>query len=96
MSNSRIRVEVVYALPLAQDVCSLEVEDSVVVGEAIALSGVTRRHPEIDLGGHRFSVFGRLVTLKTRLRHGDRLEILRPLSGDPKERRRLRGQRAGS
>jgi len=89
----RIQVEVVYALPLAQDLCRLEVEEGTCAGEAIALSGITRRHPEIDLVHHRVSIFGRLATLQTTLRDRDRVEILRPLTVDPKEARRRRPAR---
>lgn len=82
-----------YALPLAQDISRLEVEHGASVGEAIALSGVTDRHPEIDLSRHRVAIFGRLVMLETALREQDRVEILRPLIVDPKEARRRRARR---
>lgn len=93
MSKPLIRVEVVYALPLAQELCRLEVEDGTGAGEAIALSGITRRHPEIDLAHHCVSIFGRLVTLQTALRDRDRVEILRPLTVDPNVARRRRRRR---
>jgi len=89
----RIQVEVVYALPLVQDLRRLEVEEGICAGEAITLSGITLRHPEIDLAHHRVSIFGRIATLQTTLRDRDRVEILRPLRVDPKEaRRRRRGR----
>jgi putative ubiquitin-RnfH superfamily antitoxin RatB of RatAB toxin-antitoxin module len=36
------------------------------------------------------AVFGRAATPATRLHAGDRIEILRPLLADPKQRRRER------
>jgi len=84
---------VAYALPLAQDVCRIEVGERTSVGEAIALSLVCERHPEIDLTRNRVAIFGRLVTLETLLRDRDRVEILRPLIVDPKEARRRRARR---
>ena len=71
----------------------MQVEHGATVGEAIALSGVTDRHPEIDLTRHRVAIFGRLVTLETALREQDRVEIVRPLIVDPKEARRRRAHR---
>jgi putative ubiquitin-RnfH superfamily antitoxin RatB of RatAB toxin-antitoxin module len=40
------------------------------------------------------AIFGRLVAPATRLRDGDRIELLRPLQADPKERRRQRAGRS--
>lgn len=100
MSRGQIRVEVVYALPLEQDVTRLTVSSGTTVGEAIARSGVTARHPEIALEKSRVAIYGCLVPFDSILRDQDRVDILRPLTADPKEARRtralrrLRGQRA--
>jgi uncharacterized protein len=81
-----IRVEVVYALPLAQDTCSIEVPEGTTVREAILLS----RHARCDLGTHALAIYGRPAELDTVLQEGDRIEILRPLRVDPKEARKRR------
>jgi putative ubiquitin-RnfH superfamily antitoxin RatB of RatAB toxin-antitoxin module len=47
-----------------------------------------------DLGC--LAVFGRAVTLATALHPGDRIELLRPLLADPKQRRRERAGRGPS
>jgi putative ubiquitin-RnfH superfamily antitoxin RatB of RatAB toxin-antitoxin module len=39
------------------------------------------------------AVFGRLVTPASALHEGDRIEVLRPLLADPKQRRRERAGR---
>jgi hypothetical protein len=85
-----VRIEVVYALPLEQDVVSLEVTVGMTLREAIWSSGVLERHPEIELGLVRVGVWGRWATLDSVLRAGDRVEIYRPLQADPKEVRRRR------
>ena len=85
-----MRIEVVYALPLEQDVVSLEVTVGMTLREAIWSSGVLERHPEIELGLVRVGVWGRWATLDSVLRVGDRVEIYRPLQVDPKEVRRRR------
>jgi hypothetical protein len=50
VSQDEIRVEVVYALPLEQDITQLTVCRGTTVGEAVKRSGVVDRHPEIALG----------------------------------------------
>lgn len=88
-----MRVEVVYALPLQQDVISLDVAAGATVGQALAASGMLARHPDIDLRIARVGIWGRSTTLDALLREGDRVEIYRPLQVDPKEVRRRRAAR---
>ena len=91
-----MRVEVVYALPLVQDVVSLEVAVDTTVAQALAASGILARHPDIDLSATALGIWGRRVTPDALLREGDRVEIYRPLQVDPKEVRRRRAARKPS
>jgi putative ubiquitin-RnfH superfamily antitoxin RatB of RatAB toxin-antitoxin module len=87
-----IRVQVVYALPLQQEVCTVAVPDGATVAQAIALSSLAQR----DLSQHTVAIFGRPVTLDTPVHEHDRIEILRALRVDPKDaRRRRQAHRAG-
>jgi len=90
---ARLRVEVVYALPAAQDAASVEVTEGASARDALEASGFLARHPEIDLRRNRLAIFGREIRPDARLREGDRVEVLRPLVMDPKEARRLRARR---
>ena len=90
MSRAEIEVEVVYALPLEQDVTVLRVPTGTTVAQAIERSGVAARHPEVGAGKTRAGIYGRRVTGETVLRDRDRVEVLRPLTADPKEARRQR------
>jgi len=81
-----MRVEVVYALPLQQEVCVVEVPAGTVVAQAIALSSFAQH----DLSNHTVAIYGRAVTFDTLLHDHDRIEILRPLRVDPKDARRRR------
>lgn len=87
---SEIRVEVAYALPQRQDILALALPAGSTVRQAIEASGIRELYPEIDLSIQKVGIFGRLAKLEEVLRHGDRVEIYRPLKADPKEvRRRL-------
>jgi hypothetical protein len=86
----RVVVQVVYALPDAQEVVEVELEEGAPVEAALNASGIPARHPEIDLKTQRIGVWGRPVTLATEVRDRDRVEIYRALSADPKQARRRR------
>jgi putative ubiquitin-RnfH superfamily antitoxin RatB of RatAB toxin-antitoxin module len=86
-----MRVEVVYAAPEAEDVTWVDLPDRATVADALAASGIVRRHPGIDLS--RLGIFGRRVGGEAPLAERDRVEIYRPLVLDPREARRRRAGR---
>ena len=89
------RVEVVYSpAPRQTELVSLAV--AATVREALVASGLLERHG-LALEALRCGVWGRPCNLQQALRDGDRVEIYRALTVDPKEARRLRykGQRKG-
>lgn len=88
-----LRIEVAYARPDRQARYALELEAGATVREAIERSGVLADFPEIDLARNRVGIYGGLVTLGSPLSDGDRVEILRPLTADPKDARRRRAAR---
>lgn len=89
-----IEIALAYAKPEQQIVLLLKVPLGATLGQAIAISGITKRFPEIDLLKNKTGVFGRLRPLEYIVRPGDRVEIYRPLVADPKEVRRaqVRGE----
>jgi putative ubiquitin-RnfH superfamily antitoxin RatB of RatAB toxin-antitoxin module len=82
---ARLRVEVIEAWPARRERVQLELEEGATVAAALAAAG---RRSARDVGIH-----GRRVALGARLADGDRVEIYRPLSADPKEARRKRARR---
>ena len=90
--NDKINIEVVYALPGEQALLGQSVRSGAAVAEAVSLSGVLEKYPEIDLSTNKLGIFGKLVKADTVLRDKDRIEIHRPLIADPKEVRRRRAQ----
>jgi putative ubiquitin-RnfH superfamily antitoxin RatB of RatAB toxin-antitoxin module len=89
-SDSKIKVEVVYALPQKQTLLALEVAVGTTVIEAVRASGILESYPEIDIANSKLGIFGRMAKADEVLQPGERVEIYRPLKADPKEvRRRL-------
>ncbi len=93
MGAERIAIEVVCAEAERQTVIALEVEDGCTAAGAIERSGVFVRHPGLDPGVCGVGIFGREVARDQKLRAGDRVEVLRPLAEDPRERRRRLARR---
>ena len=56
--------------------------------QALERSGLPQRFPEINLTQAVLGIRGKKVPHAHVLEEGDRLEILRPLTADPKETRR--------
>lgn len=88
-----MKVEVVYALPVAADAVSVNLPAGATLRDAVVASGVLQRHPEIALDKQAFGIFGKRAALDTRLSPGDRVEVYRALALDPKEARRRRAAR---
>ncbi|AMN46805.1 hypothetical protein ACG33_06770 [Steroidobacter denitrificans] len=86
--DQRIPVQVVYALPGYQAIVALDVPEGATASEAVTLSGLLDRFPEIGAAPEACAVYGRLVPPSHVLAAQDRVEILRPLLIDPKENRR--------
>lgn len=94
-----ISIEVVYALPEQQWLIALQVEDNCTVLAAAQRSGIAQAFADgngsdIDWNTVVLGIFGKVIEqpAQTLLRNGDRIEIYRPLSADPKAARRQRAK----
>jgi putative ubiquitin-RnfH superfamily antitoxin RatB of RatAB toxin-antitoxin module len=87
-----IDIEVVYALPDVQTLLRINVPEGTTAAQAVELSGIMQKHPEIDLEKNKLGVYGKLVKSDSQLRERDRVEIYRPLIADPKEIRKKRAE----
>ena len=85
-----LHVEVVYALPGETTLIPVAVEKSSTIADAIRASGIERLFPQINLDWNKVGVFGHIKSLLDEINEGDRIEIYRPLTADPKENRRRR------
>jgi putative ubiquitin-RnfH superfamily antitoxin RatB of RatAB toxin-antitoxin module len=83
-----IAIVVACAEPDRQSVLEIEVPVGCTAGEALARSGILALHPALDGAACGVGIYGREVTRDHVLSAGDRVEVLRPLAEDPRERRR--------
>ncbi len=90
MPHNNITIEVAYALPQQQLIIPVQVTPETTAEQAIQLSGILAKFPDIDLSQNQIGIFGKLTKLDAPLRHLDRIEIYRPLIADPKEMRKQR------
>lgn len=74
-----MNIVIAYALPHQQTLEELDVPENTTVEQAIHMSHVLEKHPEIDLEVNKVGVFAKLVKLEHLLREGDRVEIYRAL-----------------
>jgi putative ubiquitin-RnfH superfamily antitoxin RatB of RatAB toxin-antitoxin module len=79
-----MKVSVTYALPERQSWLEVEVPEQATVRDAIEASGIGRAFPTLDLTTQKVGIFGKTVSLQARLEPGQRVEIYRPITADPK------------
>lgn len=79
-----MQVSVAYTRPAHQFWLSLDVPESSTVLNAIERSGILARCPELDLKKNKVGIFGKITRLTAPLADGDRVEIYRPITVDPK------------
>ena len=95
--SSALQITVVYS-PQPRQV--FEVVVSLALGstlvDAVHASGVHARYPDLNVLTATAGIWGRKATPSQRLNDGDRVEIYRPLTVDPKVARRERFTRQGA
>ena len=89
MGTSKIKVEVAFAAPDEQKIIKLNVLVGTTMYDAIVQSGITNIFPQINIETDKCGIFGKAVKKpkEHELREGDRVEIYRPLTIDPKQAR---------
>lgn len=84
------QVEVVYGHATKQSLIKLQVAAGSTVLAVIEQSNILTLWPEINLNEMKLGIFGKLVEKEQPVKNGDRIEIYRPLTIDPKQARLLR------
>lgn len=52
--------------------------------QAINTSGILQQCPEIDLSEQKIGIYGKVIKPEMVIKEGDRVEIYRPITADPK------------
>lgn len=86
-----LTVEVVLARPGEQIGRRVTLDHGATVWQAVAASGLAAAFPG-DVDPQRLGIFATRVKPDTVLQDGDRVEIYRPLTLDPKDARRRRAR----
>jgi hypothetical protein len=92
MAPPDVRVTVVYCAPGCEDISEVTLPAGATVGDAISAAGVLVRRTEIAAKSPEVGIWGRSCALTQPVQDGDRVEIYRPLTVDPKEARRVRAE----
>jgi len=93
----RLRVTVLYsAEPREVREWKVVLDVGSTVHQALESSGLTAEFPALDLRTAVIGIWGRKARLAQQLREGDRVEIYRPLTVDPKVARRERFRKQGA
>ncbi|MDF1589511.1 MAG: RnfH family protein [Gammaproteobacteria bacterium] len=79
-----MNVGVCYAESDRQLWMRLEVPDGSSIKKVIELSGILKQYPEIDLNNQKVGIFGKIAKLDAEVKEGDRVEIYRQITADPK------------
>jgi len=80
-----MHISVIYALPHEQFLEELDVAEGTSAEEAVHMSGLPEKHPDIDLSVNKLGIFAKLVKNDQPLRDGDRVEIYRALPRKPRD-----------
>ena len=75
---------------------TLSLDEGATLRDAVLASGLAARFPELDWAALAPGIWGRAAPWDQALHQGDRVELCRPLSVDPKVARRERFQRQGA
>jgi putative ubiquitin-RnfH superfamily antitoxin RatB of RatAB toxin-antitoxin module len=89
-----IGIEVTYAEPHRAIVKAYRLSLPATIDDALRLAAADPDFAGIDFAGSAVGIFGRVSALSRALADGDRVEIYRPLTADPKTARRARAREA--
>ncbi|MDD2915064.1 MAG: RnfH family protein [Gallionella sp.] len=79
-----MKIGIAYALPQRQVWFDVELPEGATIQDAINRSGIIKQFPSIDLEQQKVGIYGKLSKLDAVLNDGDRVEIYRPITCDPK------------
>jgi putative ubiquitin-RnfH superfamily antitoxin RatB of RatAB toxin-antitoxin module len=94
VNEAPLRIQIAYAEPQRVIVKTLRLPAGANVADALRLAALDPDFAGVDLATSAFGIFGKLTRADHALQEGDRIEIYRPLTADPKASRRARAKQA--
>lgn len=82
--HENLAVSVTYADPDNPLWLKVQVPNGSTVEDAIRASDLLTRYPDMDLASFKLGIFGKTTDLDSKLSDGDRVELYRPITVDPK------------
>ena len=89
-----LQIEVAYAEPERAIIKTYRLDPGASVADALSLAALDPDFTGVDLHNAPIGIFGRPARPDQALQPGDRIEIYRPLTADPKAARRARAKQA--
>ena len=80
-----MNVAIAYAEANQQVWLKLDVAEETTVQSVIEESGLLDQFPHIDLTRQKVGIFGKITKLDAKVNEGDRVEIYRAITADPKK-----------
>ena len=87
-----MNVAIAYAEANQQVWLKLDVAEETTVQSVIEESGLLDQFPHIDLTRQKVGIFGKITKLDAKVNEGDRVEIYRAITADPKKVPRRTGK----
>ena len=94
MKDAALQIEVAYAEPQRAIVKTFRMAPDSRVADALRQAALDPDFGGVNLENPALGIFGRVVGADYPLKEGDRIEIYRPLTADPKTARRARAKSA--
>lgn len=92
MTAAALQIEVAYAEPQRAIVKIFRMAPGSRVADVMHLAALDPDFSAVDFKNSTLGIFGRVIGADHPLHAGDRIEIYRPLTADPKSARRARAQ----
>jgi len=92
VNDAPLRIEVAYVEPQRAVVKVFRLAAGASIADALRLAALDADFAGVDLANSAFGIFGKSARPDHALQQGDRIEIYRPLTADPKVARRARAQ----
>jgi len=79
-----MKVSVAYTTQIKKCWLKIDVPEQCTAIEAINISGILEQFPEVVIEDRKIGIYGKIIKFDTQINEGDRVEIYRPITADPK------------